>query len=156
MSLGTIITTAAMKYGLSPALIAAVIHVESSGCQWAGRYEQAFYSQYIHPRPFEMLPGHRPTRVTNATEKRWRATSWGCMQIMGETARENGYEREHLSELCDPAINIELGARILRKFIDNTDTLDKALLRWNGGGDKGYPGRVQLALDNGDYQYLLG
>lgn len=118
---------AASDWGIPLELLKAIIEVESGGDPWAVRFEpeyQWFYDVEKHEpwdrqstRPFPSLSG-----VSSATEKNLQATSFGLMQIMGATAREMGFERPFLSELCEPRINLKYGCRYLvqlhRRFGD--------------------------------------
>lgn len=124
---------AAAAHGLDPALVKAVCHHESGNWQpWAIRYEPGFYSRYI-----EKMAG------LSATEKTARAFSYGLMQIMGQTARELGFDGEYLAELLDPVINIEYGCRKLAKCLERTyGDVPAALLQYNGGGNPSYPNLV--------------
>jgi soluble lytic murein transglycosylase-like protein len=65
------------------------------------------------------------------------------MQVMGQVAREFGFEDASLAELCDAATGIEFGCRILaaRMARAKGDAL-AALLAWNGGANSNYPAEV--------------
>lgn len=126
----------AVKYGLNPALVCAVCEQESAWCQWAIRYEPAFEERYVAGQ------GHDPT------EQKARSISWGLMQVMGEVAREQGYNY-HLAGLCDPENGLEAGCRKLRACMDarNGDTA-AALEHWNGGADPDYAKHVLARMAN--------
>ena len=127
--------SSAIAAGLDPALVMAVIEHESSWNPWAVRYEPAFYARYIASMK---LP---------ETEKTMRATSWGLLQIMGQVAREKGFDDKYLTALCDPINGVVFGCRKLRECVDrerhesgsSTADLTAALLRYNGGSDPSYP-----------------
>jgi soluble lytic murein transglycosylase-like protein len=122
----------AAKYGLSTELVCAVIEQESGWCQWAYRYEPAFYDRYILPLQLSEQVG------------RFRATSWGLLQIMGQTAREFGFLGQFMCELCDPDVGLDFGCKKLKKCLDDAGGDEaKALLRWNGGSNLDYPHQVQ-------------
>lgn len=153
---GDHIMSASRKWQVSPELLAAIIQVESGGRQGAFRYEPAFYNKYIRNKKLEKLPGYVPTEVTPTSEKLLRSSSFGLMQIMGQTARENGFEREDLCDLIiHPDLNINLGAKIIAKHLSNTVDVKDALLRYNGGGDPDYPDRVLDCMEDGEAQHLL-
>ncbi|HLW51291.1 MAG TPA: transglycosylase SLT domain-containing protein [Candidatus Angelobacter sp.] len=123
----------ARLYGVDPALACAVVEQESSWNCWAIRFEPAFETRYIKPA----LP-NAPT-----TEEMTRAMSFGLFQVMGENAREMGFQHQFLSMLCDPDIGISVGVRFLKKCLDAAEgDTTKALLRWNGGGNTAYPTQV--------------
>jgi len=99
------------------------------------RYEPAFFSKYVAPL-------YTNNKIA-ATEAYSRGFSWGLMQVMGQVARETGFDALFLSALCDPEQGLAVGCKVLRKKFDamagdNT----RALLAWNGGGNSAYPGQV--------------
>jgi len=124
-------TNMAQAHGLDPALVCALIEQESAWNTWALRYEPAFFAKYV--------ASLYTNNKVSATEAYARGISWGLMQVMGQVARENGFTDRFLSGLCDPAVGIEFGCRVLRKKLDSAkgDTL-QGLLAWNGGGNPNY------------------
>jgi soluble lytic murein transglycosylase-like protein len=129
----------AAQQQLDPALVCAVCHHESGGWNtWASRYEPAFFEKYV---PIDSKTFGRV--CSRDTEKRLRATSFGLMQIMGQVARERGFEGEYLTELCDPEVGIEYGCRELARRLKNAGgDVRKGLLGYNGGGNRKYPDLV--------------
>ena len=122
------------KYeGVDPALVCAVCHHESGNWQrWAFRYEPGFYRRYI-----EKMTG------LSDTEKTGRATSWGLMQVMGQTAREFGFSETYLTALLDPAVGILFGCKKLKRCLDDANgNIRDALLKYNGGANLAYPDAV--------------
>lgn len=121
------------------ALFAGWVATESAFNPWAIRYEPAFFSRYVKP-----LTGN-----LSATERNARATSWGLLQMMGQVARENGFSATYLSSLCEPLINLELGAKILKNRFAATGSWDGALASYNGGlgGNRRAPFRNQYYVD---------
>jgi len=91
------IQEAALAAGLPISIVRGVVCQESTGEPTATRYEPAFYQEYIK----EKWPGEKD-----------RATSWGLMQIMGQTARERGFRGE-FAELLTPEIGLYWGCRQL-------------------------------------------
>ena len=74
------------------------------------------------------------------TESRMRAFSWGLMQVMGQVAREHGFSGRSLAQLCEPATGLEIGCRVLAaKLAAAEGNVTRALLLWNGGGNRDYP-----------------
>jgi soluble lytic murein transglycosylase-like protein len=121
----------AAKYGISTELVCAVIEQESGWCQWAYRYEPKFYDHYILPLQVSEQVG------------RFRATSWGLMQLMGQTAREFGFLGQFMCELCDPDVGLDYGCKKLKQCLDDAGGDEaKALLKWNGGSNLDYPHQV--------------
>lgn len=171
------------KYGIDHRVIVAIILQESNFRIWATRYEPNFYRKYLANKEKKDLNGHVPTGITLNTEKVHRSTSWGLMQIMGETARGNDYVGD-LPALCIPERNIEVGCRFVahlykwdahlnfeqvkessffKKFFianpsleDNKDTRTlMALLRYNGGGALNYPHEVIKKMGSQEYHTIL-
>lgn len=123
---------AAAAHGLDPALFCALVHHESGWKPYAARYEPNFYGKYV-----------ANIQGISETEKTLRSTSMGLTQVMGQVAREFGFNGDYLTELFDPVTNLEFGARKLARCMDrHSSNVREALLAYNGGGDKGYPDRV--------------
>lgn len=155
MKLAATIQQAAFDTGISVPLLASVIHQESGGNPFAVRYEPAFLKKYLESKTRKTIGGYVPTKCSWQTEVQMRATSFGLMQIMGQVARERGFSGEFLPELCDPATNLKWGSEFLQMLLHKHDTTEKALLRWNGGGDPDYAKKIFAHMDSGDYQHLL-
>jgi soluble lytic murein transglycosylase-like protein len=150
---GQIINEAAIKHNIRPDVLAALIMQESSGNHLAVRYEPAFYKRYIEGKP---LSGYVPKRITEETERQLRSMSFGLGQVMGQVARENGYNNESLVGLVDPMVSVQLAALILAKnLIRANGDYHKALLRYNGGGDPNYPNKVMARIANRDYLKVM-
>ena len=153
-----LIKAAATANGIEPTLLAAVILQESSNNPWAIRFEWGFYNKYVKGKTRETLQGHvPPERICSVqSEKFARAYSWGLCQLMGQTARENGLITEFVSELLKPELNIFIGAKVLRRKIDQArGNITGGLLLWNGGGNKDYPSQVLEKQSNGLAAKLL-
>jgi soluble lytic murein transglycosylase-like protein len=125
---------AAVTQSLEPALVCAIVEQESAWNPWAMRYEPAFFTKYVAPL-------YTNNKVT-ATEA-YARFSWGLMQVMGQVARESGFDAQFLSALCDPEQALAVGCKVLRKKFDaaSGDTT-RALLAWNGGANALYPVQV--------------
>jgi soluble lytic murein transglycosylase-like protein len=131
----------ATAHGLEPALVCAVIEQESAWDAWAVRYEPGFLSRYVAPL--------YTAGKLSATEAYTRAMSWGLMQVMGQAAREAGFEQASLAELCDPATGVEWGCRLLAKrFARARGDVEAALLAWNGGANPQYASEVLARARN--------
>ena len=96
---------AAGEFGIPQTLIAGIIQVESGGDPWGFRYEPAFLQRYVEEKP------RRFGAISTESERIARATSWGLMQVMGQVARERGFNGAFLSELCDPTTGIYYGCK---------------------------------------------
>ena len=132
----------AIYHGLDPALVCAIIEQESAWNPHAIRYEPAFFARYVAP----LFTNNKVEPPTN-TEAHSRAISWGLMQVMGQSAREMGFAGHYLSELCDPAVGIEVGCTLfaykLRFAMGNTS---QALQSWNGGANPNYSAQVESRM----------
>jgi soluble lytic murein transglycosylase-like protein len=65
------------------------------------------------------------------------------MQVMGQVAREHGFSGGSLTKLCDPATGLAVGCRVLAaKLAAAEGNVVRALLLWNGGGNRDYPEEV--------------
>lgn len=155
MTLAGLIVEQAKLTGVSPMLLAAVIHQESSGNVWAVRYEPAFERRYLSNKTRHSLEGYVPKLCTLDSEIKLRATSFSLMQILGQVARERGFKGEFLTELLDPKTNLKWGSEYLQTLLLKHQNTEKALLRWNGGGDPDYGKKVLKHIDTGDCHYLL-
>ena len=130
---------AADSEGLDQALVCAVVEQESGWNTWAMRYEPLFFAKYVAPLYTNNKVG--------ATEAYARGFSWGLMQVMGQTARETGVSALHLSTLCDPAVGLAVGCKVLRKKLEGAaGDLHKGLLAWNGGANPDYADEVKARI----------
>lgn len=130
-TLVALVKQVATAHGLDPALICAIVEQESAWNCWALRYEPAFYQRYI-----------AALRGLTATEGCSRAFSWGLMQLMGESARENGYTGA-LPQLCDPFTGATAGCvHFAKKLSAAAGDTARALQLWNGGGNPLYSAQV--------------
>jgi soluble lytic murein transglycosylase-like protein len=120
---------------IEPALVCAVVEQESGWNPWAMRYEPLFFAKYVAPL-------YTNSKVS-ASEAYARGFSWGLMQVMGQVARESGFDPLFLSALCDPELGLAVGCKVLRKKLDTMpgDTM-RGLLAWNGGANSAYPAQV--------------
>ena len=132
----------AAAHGLEPALVCALIEQESAWNPWAVRYEPGFLSRYVAPL--------YTAGKLSATEAYTRSMSWGLMQVMGQVAREFGFEESSLAELCDPlAPRDRLGCQILAARLARAHgNVEAALLAWNGGATPDYPAEVLARTRN--------
>lgn len=150
------IESASLEYNLTPTLLAAVILTESGGNPLATRHEPDFYRRYLRGKALSEIPGYWPPRVSanTTTEMFLRSTSMGLMQVLGQTARESGFQSDYLVELYDPGLNIPMGAKILASKMKRYGK--DGLLRYNGGADEDYPRRVEAKIADGTAAaYLL-
>lgn len=122
-------------------LVSAIIEVESGFNTYATRFEEGFFHRYIEHKTKDFLGGHWPRNRSTHTERYFRAASWGAMQIMGQTARELGFDGDDFSELCRPYIGVQYGCKYLKKMFDLYESIDiekelvikNAVAAYNGG-----------------------
>ena len=131
----TLARRAAVAQSLDPALVCAVVEQESAWNPWAIRYEPHFFARYV--------ASLYTNNKVSASEAYARGFSWGLMQVMGQVARETGFDALFLSTLCDPEQGLAIGCKVLRRKFDAMagDTA-RALLAWNGGANPAYPAQV--------------
>lgn len=143
VSLGLIQTAweAAAAEGISAQLVCAVVEQESAWNTFAVRYEPGFLSKYVAPQYTQ--------GKLSATEAYTRSMSWGLMQLMGEVARELGFDGPWLTELTDPKIGLLFGCKKLKSCLTKAkDDEAKALLIWNGGANANYPAETLARKGN--------
>src|SRR5271154_3831229 len=119
--------TVASDHELDQALVCAVAEQESAWDSDAMRYEPEFRARYV--APLRLPP----------TEEIARSISWGLMQVMGQVAREHGFEGKSLAALCDAVVGLEIGCTVLTsKLRAAAGDLVRALNLWNGGANSEY------------------
>ena len=123
--------TTASAHGLDPALVCAVVEQESAWDADAIRYEPAFRTRYV--APLELPP----------TEEIARSISWGLMQVMGQVAREHGFQRPFLSARGDSSAGLAFGRIVLAaKLAAAGGNVPRGLALWNGDGNPDYAAQV--------------
>lgn len=115
-------------------------------------YQSCFeIASRLHDVPLDVLLAVAATESAWDPDARSHADAHGIMQIQWPgTAQHLGVTR--LSELYNPCLNIELGARYLRELLDRSDgDLTRALAAYNYG-----PGRIagQETLPAGASRYV--
>lgn len=132
--LTTIINEQSTAHNLSPAIVTCVILQESGADTAAFRFEQGMFD-ILQPKKKEQLSGFVPSLPNLISEKVQRSSSWGLMQVLGETARWCAKcEISYLSELCNPSIGIDIGCRVLAHYLArNGNDYTKALAAYNAG-----------------------
>jgi soluble lytic murein transglycosylase-like protein len=143
MTSGELIALAKAKASelqLSPELVCAIVEQESSWNPWAMRYEPAFFAKYV-----SLL---YTNNKISASEAYARGFSWGLGQVMGQVAREFGFEGQFLSELCEPSIGLQIMCKVLaQKLAAAEGNVERALLLYNGGRNPRYPAEVLARQD---------
>lgn len=145
----------ASAVGLPPEIVRAMVLQESGGNPWACRYEPGFFRRYLEGKPLNFVP----PGYSEETERTGRATSWGLLQVMGETARCNGF-RGWLPQLCDPETGLTVGCIFLGRLRDRFFAKGgwTAVVRaYNGGPGNAfdpantYPDRVRARCPGGSW-----
>lgn len=116
------------KYKIKKLILKAVAVTESSLNERAYRYEPGFWTRYMKGKP--EWEGRDMAEVS---------ASYGLMQLMYPTATWLGWKGSG-EDLYNPVINIELGAKLLRKLLDKVKiessalwSIEIALSIYNGG-----------------------
>jgi soluble lytic murein transglycosylase-like protein len=112
------------------ALIYAIIETESGWNPYAVRYEPNW--QYLIKIPDKML---NALCITRDTEEQLQKFSWGLMQVMGSVARELNFTGL-LTELVNPQVNVNLGIRHFKRFLDKYKKLEDAIASYNAGSPR--------------------
>ena len=147
MELHGLIVAAADRYVIPRPLALAVVEQESAFDPWAWNPEPKYrYLWNLRTnQPFRKLtPAEIASEVppldfkaylgVSADAEWWgQQASWGLYQIMGAVAREYGFRGRFLSQLCDPAVGVELGCRHLGVLLRRFKNPFSALEAWNGG-----------------------
>jgi hypothetical protein len=151
-----LIVTMAGSYQLPAVIVRAMVaHESAGGIAAAVRFEPDFYNNYLKGK----TPDFRPVNSSWETERIQRATSWGLMQVMGETARSIGF-RGWFPELCLPEIGLEWGCRYLRRLADSylaAGGWPTVMRAYNGGPgnrdklDSPYPGKILALIPGGQW-----
>jgi soluble lytic murein transglycosylase-like protein len=144
----------AASAGLDPTLICAIIEQESAWDTYAIRpeSESGFMTRYGAEYQRQVKAS------ATAIDDRWIRfedvfyCSYGLMQTMYpviiESFRETAVLLKYPTMLCDPETGVGLGCRLFaRKMKQAGSDLNKALLYWNGGGNKAYPSEVLARMD---------
>ena len=143
----------AIAAGLPPEIVRAMVMQESGGNPWAYRYEAGFYRRYLEGKPLNYVPNG----CSEETERIGRATSFGLLQTMGETARCNGF-RDWLPKLCDPETGLTIGCIYLARLRDRLFAKGgwRAVVRaFNGGPGNAfdtantYPDKILARIPGG-------
>lgn len=120
----------AKQYGLPATLVKAIVEQESGGNPWAVRFEPNFLHYYVETTPTRFGP------VSLETERMHRATSFGLCQVLGQVARELGFQGVFLTELCNPEVGIEYGCKKLAQLQKRYGVLEDVISGYNAGSPR--------------------
>jgi soluble lytic murein transglycosylase-like protein len=124
-------------FALVLVVLSLVLSVRAEAARYP--YQSCFeIASRLHDVPLDVLLAVAATESAWNPDARSHANAHGIMQIQWPgTARHLGVTR--VSELYNPCLNIDLGARYLRELLDRSDgDLDRALAAYNYG-----PGRIE-------------
>lgn len=124
-----VISLVTAKEQVDPKLLAAVAQHESSGNQWAIRFEPAYHYLY-KPQDYS-----GPLGCSLDTEICLQKFSFGYMQIMLAVARQLGF-KDHAAKLFEPETNFRLGAKHLKSFLVKYGNVPDALSAYNAGAPR--------------------
>lgn len=142
------IKAAASRWAVPWELLKAITKVESSGNPWAMCFEPAYNYLVGAPR-------------IGTTEHAAQKTSYGVCQVMGAVARELGFKGAYLTELCDPEVGLDLGAKHLAKYFNRYNVWEMAVASYNAGAprrgpsgylNQGYVDKVRTACNELGYK----
>jgi soluble lytic murein transglycosylase-like protein len=128
------IRAVAKETALPAPLVAGIIQEESRFDMWATRMEPRYMNSQRVRRSSAAWSASHGGLPTAFTELADRSRSYGLMQIMGETAREEGYLQRYLASLFRTENGLRAGAGHLRRLIARYkgDTLS-AISAYNQG-----------------------
>lgn len=158
-----LVEEAALRYRLEPSVVGAVIFQESSGNIFAHRVEPTFYRKYLEHKKTKELEGHVPPEASLPTEKWGRSTSWGLMQILGETARGLNFKGPFFPALCEPAVNLDLGCKYLATQLEKARTAHPTASErehyewalWKYNGSRQYADLIFNHIEHGRHRKFL-
>lgn len=107
-------------------LMDAIITTESGWNPWAVRFEPN-YRYIMTPKEFAKKHG-----ISEDTEVTLQKISWGLGQVMGATARSNGFTGP-LNSLCDPKLAIDQAVLVMKKICLRFETLEERISAYNAG-----------------------
>lgn len=137
-----LIAPRADRLRLDRLLVLAVVCQESAGDPCAARVERGFWRRYGAGVAANVKAS------VSTVDDRWvlypdfMAASYGLMQVLYAVALEVGMDLPYPTSLCDPALGIEAGCRVLRRCFDQALITRDALLRYNGGARAAYASEV--------------
>lgn len=121
---------------IDPYVLAALCWQESCFDPNAERFEPGFKKRYIDPLTDDQIRRRCPGVINLETERRDLATSWGIVQVMGQTARERGFFEHDLTRLKSH-LGLLYGAkeftRQLKVYSGDVDCLRRAISAYNAG-----------------------
>jgi soluble lytic murein transglycosylase-like protein len=125
-----LIDDVAIKVGLDPNVVAAIVMVESAGNPWAVRFEPQ-YRWVLRANDVRDIAENEGMSVETLTML--QRCSFGLMQIMAAVAIDEYRFRGYPTQLCDPYTGLFYGCLHLKsKFVKYADE-DEAVSAYNCG-----------------------
>lgn len=113
-------------------VILAMVMKESQGNSFATRYEPKFYD-WLQKRITSAEISPYSKHASRFTELKTRATSFGPMQVMGQTARQMGFSGAFLTELTHPEVGMYWGMLYMYQQVQKYGNIEEALAAYNAG-----------------------
>lgn len=140
----------AAHFDLRVDLLVAQIQIESGGDSdawnpepryrylWDVRTQQPFRTLTAAELNSETPPSDFHALAGDPDQEWWaQQASWGLLQVIGGTAREQGFTGPYLGSLLTPRIGLLYGCQYLRWCLNrNHDDYRRALARFNGTGQQ--------------------
>jgi len=117
------------KYNIDYKIISAIIATESDYDIFAIRFEPNLHARLRYDRLEHFA---KLNRVTESTEAILQCSSFGLAQVLGMTARNNGFHSP-LPMLFLPDLNIDLACKIVSKLIDKYSKIGSVISAYNAG-----------------------
>lgn len=111
---------------LSPAFLTAIVVGESSGDQFAVRFEPHYKWLY------KVKENAAENRITEDTEKVMQMTSWGLCQVMGAVARELGVKGP-IFAMLEPSVNLKIAALLIVRLRNKYKSHEDLFAAYNAG-----------------------
>ncbi len=116
-------------YNLPFHILAGIIETESNWNTYALRYEPRF--AYIE----DPLKYCKRNKITRITEKFCQMNSWGLGQVIGATARGQGFDGP-LVRLCEPEIGLDIACKVYKSKRDRYPAEDRCIASYNSGSPR--------------------
>lgn len=120
----------AIKTGINPILLLAIIYQESGGRPWVTRFEPN-YKYLFQPQEYAAKLNY-----SLESEICLQRTSFGLCQIMGSVAREVGGHESYLPELFLPTINLTISAKYLMRLAVKYGSTANTIASYNAGSPR--------------------